>query len=172
MYICSLAFWKNHLSLRNELVTIVKVKMLLFLENFTLTWKQGKRKQKHNSKLGKNLNIQHLRTTHLQVAVSFPVYIPCSSSSHSSLKAERLFFSNASTSSLYRIFTWEREQQIHFLRGREMWESFPDPCWWHENLTFTFWDMKHHSGENIQCSLGEKGSCDTTFNFTSSYYKR
>ena len=35
MYICSLAFWKNHLSLRNELVTIVKVKMLLFLEKET-----------------------------------------------------------------------------------------------------------------------------------------
>ena len=43
MYICSLALWKNHLSLRNELVTIVKIKMLLFLE-ISLNKKTGQGK--------------------------------------------------------------------------------------------------------------------------------
>lgn len=84
--------------------------------------------EKHtlSRKFGRNLNAPHLRTKHLQVAGSLPAHIPCPSTSHSSLKSEPFFRSSASTSSLYRIFTWEREQQVDFLRHREMRHSFPD----------------------------------------------
>lgn len=117
--------------------------------------KTGQEKTETQQQAGKNLNIQHLRTTHLQVAVSFPVYIPCSSSSHSSLKAERLLF-QCFHSSLYRIFTWEREQQIHFLRGRKCGKASQTHV---DGMRPTFYLLRHEAplwGEHT-VPLGEKG---------------